>query len=204
MNIYRILTLVVFAAGVSGCGPVPLVPVTYEKEVVAQSDLTAFVELNTGRVSGHSSSTMIYAGGIFVPVSTGPVPELQFGAEDQAIFIQSLKDEMQRLGIVGSIADTAADDSLNMVVDFVQTEHFPNFQEYKLTVSLLTTYRGEFRAHRYEVLSSEGDSGWTKWNTNAAMGKEKAATKLMDLLMADIQLFVAEIEQLESDPVISS
>ena len=129
MNIYRILMLVVFAAGVSGCGPVPLVPVTYEKEVVAQSDLTAFVELNTGRVSGYSSSTMIYAGGIFVPVSTGPVPELQFGAEDQAIFIQSLKDEMQRLGIVGSIADTAADDSLNMGVDFVQTEHFPNFQE---------------------------------------------------------------------------
>lgn len=125
-----LLVLLPVALVLVGCGPVPLVPVTYEEAAVVQSDLSAYVELNTGKVSGHSSSTLVYAGGIYVPVNSGPVPELHFGADDQ----EAVK--------------------------------------------------------RYEVLSSEGDSGWQKWNTNASDGKKKAATKLLNLVIADIQEFI--------------
>jgi len=97
---------------------------------------------------------------------------------------------MRRLGIVGSIADVETDDALKIVVNFVQTEHFPNFQEYKLTVGMLMKYRDQDAVKTYEVLSSEGDSGWEKWNTDASEGKEKAATKLMKLVIADIQEFI--------------
>ncbi len=147
---------------------------------------------------------MIYAGGISVPVSSGPVPELHFGADDQSIFVESLETEMQRLGIVGSIAETAKDDTLNIVLNFVQTEHYPNFQEYKLTVSLTAKYQDEEVSRRYEILSSEGDSGWQKWNTSASKGKEKAASQLMDRVMADIQEFVARMQKHETGLLLES
>lgn len=194
----RFLGTICAAFIMSACGPVPLLPVTYDDEILAQSDLAAFVELNTGRVTGHSASSMIYAGGIFVPVSTGPVPELQFDASDQAIFVDSLKTEMQRHGIVGSISDAAENDTLDITINFVQTEHFPSYQEYKLTVSMLTQYGDLEVANRYEVLSSEGDSGWTKWNTNASTGKKKAAAKLMDLVLTDLQDFVLQIQDVQA------
>lgn len=174
----------------AGCGPTLLVPVTYDKEVIAQSNLDAYVELNTGRVTGHSSSSLIYAGGVYVPVSTGPIPELQFGSEDQMVFVDSLKSEMQRLGIIDSVSDVATDNTLRIVLNFVQTEHYPNFQEYKLTVGMIMAYHSKETVKTYEVLSSEGDSGWEKWNTSASEGKEKAAVKLMDLVISDIQEFI--------------
>lgn len=184
--------MLVVLAVLTGCGSAPLLPITYEQPVVVQSDLDAYVELNTGRVSGHSSQSMIYAGGIFVPVSSGPVPELQFGAEDQATFIASLKAELLRLNIVRSIEEAESEQSASFVVNFVQTEHFPTYQQYKLTVSLVAELGAKSFSNRYEVLSSEGDSTWEKWNTNASKGKLKAAQKLLDLLMIDIQTFVKE------------
>ena len=194
----RLIAIVCYLAIASGCGPVPLVPVTYESEVIARSNVDAFFSVNSGRIIGHSSSSMVYAGGIFVPVSTGPVPRLQFGAEDQSIFIENLKSEMKRLGIIGSVADSASPETLSIAVNFVQSEHFPDFQEYKLTVSMTLNFNDQSVASRYEVLSSDGDSTWEKWNTNASKGKSKAASKLMNLLLMDIQHFILQIEAHES------
>jgi len=174
-----------------GCAA-PLVPVTYEEKVSVQSVLPVHIRLNTGEVTGHSSNTMIYTGQFFVPVSSGPVPELQFGADDQATFIDSLETELVRHGIFGSISEEAHGGIVNLDIYFVKTEHYPSFQEYKLTVAMTAEYAGATAFHRYEVLSSEGDSTWEKWNTNASKGKLKAATKLLNLIMADIQEFVDE------------
>lgn len=171
----------------------PLVPVTYDQQVSVQSNLPAAVQLNTGIVAGHGSTTMVPAGGIFVPVSTGPNPEFQFAAEDQATFVESLKTELVRHGIFRAIEDVGSSEAFQIVVNFVHTEHYPSFQEYKLTVSMLMAYRDMTAQHRYEVLSSEGDSTWEKWNTDASKGKKKAAVKLLNLLMADIQAFTRRV-----------
>lgn len=200
MKTVNLLILICLSAMACGCSvTAPLVPLTYDNEVVAKSDLAALIEFNTGRTTGHSSSTLVYANGIFVPVNSGPIPELQFGAEDQAVFVESLKSEMQRLGIVGSIVDTISDATLSITVNFVQTEHFSNHQQYKLTVSMLMSCGDLASASRYEVLSSEGDSTWEKWNTSASKGKEKAARKLMDLILPDIQQFILKLKHREPD-----
>ena len=195
MTIKKPVALILVLAFVAGCGPVPLVPVTYEKEAVVISDLAAYLELNTGTSVGHSSTMVVPSGGIFVPVSTGPTPHLQFGADDQATFVESLKSEMKRLGIVRELAGAASPETLSVGVNFVHTEHFPTYQQYKLTVSLLVFLGEHVVTNRYEVLSSEGDSTWEKWNTNASKGKEKAATKLLDLILTDIQDFILFLQE---------
>ena len=187
------IPLVCFALLLSAC-TAPLVPVSYDQQVTVHSNLPATVQLNTGIVAGHGSSTMVPAGGIFVPVSAGPNPEFQFGAEDQATFIESLKAELVRHGIFSVVEDTGSNpEALRIAVNFVYTEHYPTYQEYKLTVAMLMAYADLSAQHRYEVLSSEGDSTWEKWNTNASKGKKKAAVKLLNLLMSDIQSFVQRI-----------
>jgi len=57
-------------------------------------------------------------------------------------------------------------------------------------------YSGKTFAKRYEVLSSEGETVWTKLNTNAAEGKMLAAKKLMIKILPDIQAFVEKIKNI--------
>jgi hypothetical protein len=43
------------------------------------------------------------------------------------------------------------------------------------------------------VISSEKDTLWEKWNTNACQGKAKAAHLLMERLIPDIESYVSEM-----------
>lgn len=181
----------------SGCASALLIPIEYPDAASVTSEIPFRVSLNTGKVAGYGGSTLVYAGGMFVPVSTGPVPELQFGARDQEVFVESLRSELSRLGILGISSDHELADNVDITIYFVQTEHYPHFQEYKLTVALVMAYKDMSSTHSYEVLSSEGDSIWTKMNTNASTGKLKAATKLLERVIPDIESFVDQIVQLE-------
>jgi len=134
--INRIL-LVIIVITLGGCAAPRLAPIEYSDSVIHKSTLPAYVQVNTGKVTGYSTSTMIYAGGIFVPVTSGPVPELQFGDEDQKVFLESLKSQLLKHGIISALRESGAEDTLEVMVNFVQTEHFPNFQEYKITAVML-------------------------------------------------------------------
>jgi len=190
------IVLVLFIATVSGCATPRLAPIEYGGAVAHKSELAAHVQANTGKVTGYSSSTMIYAGGgIFVPITTGPVPELQFGEEDQEVFLESLKTELVRHGIVKSVSENDEGKVLEVTLDFVQTEHFPKFQEYKITALLLLKFGETMRDKRYSILSSEGDTAWSKFNTSASEGKTKAAEKLLAAVIPDIEEFVSRLPQ---------
>lgn len=181
----------ILALLLGGC-TAPLTKVTYESPVSVGQSFPVKVDLNSGAVTGYSTSSMIYAGGIFVPVSGGPAPQLHFGVEDQNVFIDSLKAELLRYKIAETIIENIEDSTLYLIVNFVQTEHFPNYQEYKITASLHMELGDRKADEVYYILSSEGDGWWEKMNTNASQGKMKAAQKLMNKIMVDVQKFIGQ------------
>ena len=147
-----------------------------------------------GAVRGASGSYMMPVGGIFIPMSTGPIPALQFNSEDQQAFAESLRAELVRLGVLkAASADLAASKDLKIQVIFAQTYHNPSFQEYTLDVVAEMTGGKEPLLRQYRVISSERDSTWEKWNTNAHEGKAKAARLLMEKLIPDIERYVASM-----------
>jgi len=183
------VVFLVIAFVLGGC-TAPLTKITYESPVNVSHSYPVNVGLNTGKVTGYSRSSMVYAGGIFVPVSSGPAPRLQFGVEDQKVFIESLKSELIRYNVAKKIVENQDLSTFNVTVNFVQTEHFPYFQEYKITVSLAMRLGDRSDDKIYYILSSEGDGFFEKMNTNASEGKAKAAQKLMNKIMEDIQDFI--------------
>jgi len=186
-----ILILCIFM--LSGCVPTNLKPIKYSGSVVQKSNLPAYVQANSGRVKGYSSSSLVYAGGIFIPITSGPVPALQFGEKDQNVLIESLKTELLNNKIIGSLSQKNAINNVQITINFVQTEHFPDLQEYKITSIMHLKYGKKESSKKYTVLSSEGDSTWTKLNTSAFEGKTKVATKLIALLIPDIQKFISTV-----------
>jgi len=68
-------------------------------------------------------------------------------------------------------------------------------QEYKITALLLIKFGETTQKTSYNILSSEGDSHWTKINTNALQAKTKAAEKLLAAIIPDIEDFVSKLSQ---------
>ena len=137
---------------------------------------------------------MVPIGLIAVPMSTGPLPELQFHAEDQRAFARSLGNELVRLGVLKSVAgyeQEGLDPKIRIL--FAQTFHNPNHQEYTLDVAMEIVGGQEPFLKQYRVVSSEKDSMLEKWNTNAYQGKAKAARLLMERLIPDIEAYVASM-----------
>lgn len=193
----RGLAIVILAALFSGCATtVPLKPVAYDLEPTVRSEKTATVELQTGIVGGSGgTSVMMVGNGLFVPMSTGPTPHLQFNEEDQITFIKSLGSELNRIGVlnvIDSANEPKIEEDVKISILFSQTHHNPNFQEYTLDVAMQVEGNGKSFANKYRVVSSEGDSWWTKMNTNASQGKSKAATKLIKKIIPDIERWVRE------------
>ncbi len=178
-----------------GCvTPIPLNTLKYDQKTTVTSTKEAAVFVTSGAVRGGSGSMMLPVGGIFIPVSTGPNPEFQFHSEDQQAFAESLRIELVRLGILKSaIADQNANVDLRIQVIFAQTYHDPSWQEYVLDVVAEMTGGKEPLLRQYRVVSSEKDSTWEKWNTNAYEGKVKAARRLMEKLVPDIERYVASM-----------
>lgn len=190
--------LILSSIALSGCVNPVLVKVPYDKPATVTSDKKASIQLMTGVVEGASGTTLMYGGpGVYIPISSGPIPELQFNLKDQQVFATSLKDELNRLNILNVLEVSEQKvNTDNMVIQllFAQTSHNPNMQEYYLNVGMQLQYGSKTFAKRYEVISSEGETVWTKLNTNAAEGKMFAAKKLMLKILPDIQAFVKTIK----------
>jgi len=187
--------VVLLSLVLNGCiTSVPLKPVTYDREAQVSSNKIASIELQTGIVGGSGSSTlMMVSPGVFIPISTGPIPHLQFNEQDQLVFIESLKSEINRLGILNTAKSKSSnekEEEVKILILFAQTHHNPNHQEYTLDVGLQIEGGGKSFANKYRVISSDGDSWWTKMNTNASEGKAKAGKKLLLKVIPDIESWV--------------
>lgn len=189
-----IALLVALAASLlAGCAtPIPLNTLKYEQPIKVSPTKEATVVVVSGAVRGTAISYLMPVGGIFIPMSTGPHPELQFNAEDQQAFAESLRAELVRNGVLKvASADTATARDMKIQVIFAQTYHNPAFHEYVLDVVAEMTGGKEPALRQYRVVSSEKDPTWEKWNTNAYEGKAKAARLLLEKLIPDIANYVA-------------
>lgn len=184
----------------SGCINPVLVKVPYEQPATITSDIKASIQLMTGVVEGASGTTLMYGGpGIYIPISTGPIPELQFNLKDQQVFAASLQDELNRLNILnvtGVSEQKMNTDGMVIQLVFAQTSHNPQMHDYFLNVGMQLQYGDKTFAKRYEVISSEGETVWTRMNTNAAEGKMLAAKKLMLKILPDIQSFIGNLHKI--------
>ncbi len=194
---FRILFVVAGLAALAGCETTaPLRPVTYNGKATVVSSNTATISFETGIVTGSEGTTIIQVGmDRFEPVSTGPTPHLHFDMGDQQVFVDSLASELLRLGILGQVwtpetQQQAPDLVIN--VAFAKTHHDPNNNAYTLDVTMQIDTNGLIFAEYYNVVSTEGDSLWDKWNTGSLAGKTRAAEMLMIRLVQDIQDVIAE------------
>jgi len=178
-----------------GCATpsIPYKPTPYENAVSTTSNLTANVVHVTGIVYGSGGMSIVPIGkGIFMPISSGPYPHLQFNEEDQRIFVESFRQELERLHLFkAATANSAISQDAEIKVLFAQTFHNPNFQQYVLDVAMQISSQGKTFANRYRVVSNEGDSWFEKMSTNASEGKAKAGKKLMAALIADVEKWLA-------------
>lgn len=179
-----------------GCAtPVPFNTVTLGGAPTVMSTKTATLEQVSGVVRGGSGTTLVPAGTVFIPISTGPIPRLQFHAQDQAEFLEVLKAELLRLKVfkavdVGSAPPSS--ENLRITVIFAQTYHQPGLQEYQLDVVMNIEGGRKPFLKRYYVNSNEKASLWEQWNTSAFEGKVLAVRRLLEKLVPDIQAYVAE------------
>jgi len=177
----------------AGC-TAPLKPVSFDQPVAATSDLAATVVLISGAVRGSSGTALVPAGTVFVPLSTGPTPQLQFNPADQRVFVESFRAELQRLKLVREALPVSAGGSseLGIQLIFAQTFHNPDGHLYMLDVVMEIAGGKRSFLKQYRVVSNEGDNWLQRMNANAQEGKAKAGKKLMQQLIPDVAAYIAE------------
>ena len=180
-----------------------LEPVTFDQPVAVNSELRAAVALVSGPVRGTRGTSMVPAGTILVPLSIGPWPQLQFHVDDQRAFVDSFRRELERLKLVAEARDVASVSSaeLGIQIIFAQTQHNQESNTYVLDVVMEIVGGKTPFLKQYRVVSSEGDSTWKKFNTNAAEGKAKAAHKLIRLLIPDVAAYLEQNRTPHRSPI---
>jgi hypothetical protein len=190
----KYLGICLCAAGLlSACAvtPIPIDNLTYRGTATTRSDKSARILIESSGVGGTSSTTLMPAGGVFVPIANRS-SVMPFGPKDQSELLQSLQKELVRLGIVRTVSTSAsgsADVNVNIRID---SALFSVDQvEYTLEMTMLLSGAGASSVQRkYRVVSTEKDSTWEKWNTNGAQAREKLAHLVLERLVPDIEAFV--------------
>jgi hypothetical protein len=191
-----LINAILLALLLGGCATphIPLSRVAFDQAVSVTSEKTAKVWLVPGDVSGSGGLTLVPAGSIALPIPTGPQPHLQFNVEDQRIFVDSFKNELQRLKLFRTALDGDSPESADIGIKlrFTRTYHNRGMQEYTLDVVMEIAGGKKPFLKQYHVISSEYDSWWEKMNTNASEGKTKAGNILIKQLIPDVEAYVAE------------
>lgn len=167
-------------------------PVVFDQPVKVKSELLAAVALVSGPVRGAKDTAAIPPGTILVPLAIGPTPNTQFNVGDQRAFVATFRRELERLGLVAEARDLAevsrADLGIQLI--FAQTQYNAEAHTYVLDVAMEIVGGAKPLLKQYRVISSEGDSTWTRLNTDATEGKAKAAAKLLKQLIPDVEAYI--------------
>ena len=180
----------------TGCtSTAPLVPISFDREVLVATDQTASIKLETGIINGSDGLSNVLGDRTVIPIAIGQYPSLHFGIDDQLVFVSSLSSELSRNGILDVI-----DNGVEIVelgeqkirIIFIKTIHYSNYQVYKLHAAMqITDGKHEFYNHYY-IVSHDGLKD--RYFTDAAGGKEKAAKQLINLMVDDIQRYLSGIK----------
>jgi hypothetical protein len=167
-------------------------PVLFDEPLAVKSELRAAVALVSGPVRGANGTAAIPPGTILVPLAIGPTPNTQFNVGDQRAFIATFRQELERLGLVAEALDLAQATSADLGIQliFAQTQYNEDAHTYVLDVAMEIVGGRKPLLKQYRVISSEGDSTWTRLNTNATEGKAKAAARLLKLLIPDVAAYI--------------
>jgi hypothetical protein len=178
--------LALLILGVAGCVNPALVPVAYDAPVTRPSDKSGSLHMTTGSVEAD------HGPGQIAPVWLNP--KVLFNLDDQRVFAESLKGALNRLKLlrVANISWQQVEPAdVTVEIVFQRTIVFPAAVRYHLDVAMRLKSGERSFARRYHVSSWEGESTWTKLNTDPGQGKALAARKLMARLIPDIDAFVA-------------
>jgi hypothetical protein len=193
--------VLILMAGALGACSASLPKVAYDAPAAVTSERTATIATRIGTVQGLTASTTVPAGGIFVTIPGGRAPDwVNFNDKDAALFASSLRDELNRLGIVkaqGAVPGMTADIALN--INFDRTIKGHN-NDYQLEVHLQIEAAGKQTLKRYSVRSFDGADFMTRFNTTPATGKRMAAQRLMKEMIPDIETAVRELDKADSLP----
>ena len=176
-----------------------LQPLIYTGPFAVGSDLDANLRVTKGNITGESLRMTVPVGGLFVDIPGGHDPKLDFNVNDELTFSQSFRDELVRHHMfkrvdlipleVPSAPDARSSPPVQITLTFASSYHHGN--NFHLTVTLNIEGGKEF-TKRYEIHSSEGDTGWERANTDNFAGKAKAAVKLLNKLMPDVEGWILE------------
>lgn len=167
--------------------------VPYDGPVV-QSQKTANIQLRLGPHVGVDGTlqTSTYAVGavINLPVTVKSNEKLHFNKNDQALFLQNLKDEITRLGIVK--ISTQNQPNLDIEVVFNKTTHVMPSHRYILDVSLIiqSGFKKVVYLQNYLIDSEENVTSMTKMSTNAGEGKTRAAKALLNKIILSLNNYL--------------
>ena len=174
-NIYLIATISLLLCA---CGTPSIAPISYEERVTVQSVLPVHVRLNTTESAIYSATTINFAGQRAGPGNPGDNPVTAFDTNDQLIFVSSLKTELVRHGVFGSISESGGKGVVDLDFYFIETGPDAHTGEHRLSVALAARYRGQVTYFAYDVSSPDG--------------KTEIAEELLNEVMGDVQAFVDE------------
>ena len=174
-DIYLIVTISLL---LSACGTTSLAPVSYEETVTVQSVLPVHVRLNTTESAIYSATTINFAGPHAALVNPDDNPAAAFDSDDQSIFVNSLKAELVRHGVFGSISESGGKGVVDLDLYFIETGPDAATGEHRLNVALAARYRGQVAYFAYDVSSPDS--------------KAEVAEELLNEVMGDVQEFVDE------------
>jgi hypothetical protein len=173
------LLLPLFIAGCSQALP----RLSYDQPVMNRTDNSAVVDVVTRQGTG------------LVPLTPGgPWVELarvQFNPEDQTLFAEYLRAELNRLGLLRVMPGSPdAKPDVRILLTFTNSHLRSAFYEHTLGVTLNISSGGKTFERAYEIDSHENETPGKKWNTSGKEGKTLAARKLMAKLIPDIDAFL--------------
>ena len=209
---FSVILVLGVAELLSACAPyaaerIRLQSFSYVGPASESSNRNATLRVVVGEVTGGGSGTTIAIGGAFVPIASPSVPKVDFNSEDELMLAEVFRDTLVNNHLfkdVEVLPLAAASDSAArspMPVDMTLT--FTSTNRFNVTIVLDVNFEikgGKAFTRSYHVLSDEGDTVWQTMNTNLVQGKQKAAKKLLNKLMPDVEAWIRENPQ-PTEPV---
>lgn len=176
---------------------IPLTDAHYSGSVSVGSKASLSVTVTTFEPAPQKSSTLAYAGGVYVPVAWKVKENFFFTPADQQALADILRDELVRLAIFES--SSAANDAMAISLNFKEGtyEHMSNEYGLILEMAVIDSSNRKF-GRTYTINSNEKSTAWKKLNTSVWQGKMQLVQNTIDKLIPDIQDFLKRTQPVEA------
>ncbi len=177
---------------------IPLTDAHYGGSVSVGSKASVSVAAVTFEPTPQTSSTLAYAGGVYVPVAWKVKENFFFTPTDQQALAGILRDELVRLTIFEG-SPTADNGAIAIGLNFKGGTYQHMSNEYTLTLEMTVIDPSNRKFGRtYVVNSNEKSTGWKKLNTSVWQGKMQLVQNTIDKLIPDIQDFLKRTQPPEA------